>query len=190
VLLPSREPELGDDPTQLYRLVDTVEAVLRRAQEEIEQATQALNQVQGVLIEQHNATEQEKIALQAKFNEEKEQMKLGKEQLLMEQLEVKEVVSRALCSVKVLEIKAEDRVTHQVEHLTKSIQQLHQRITDLELCTVPETSQDIRDQREAIAWSAVERIKVLAMECKQLSNFSAQTYEKLTKNSESQELES
>jgi hypothetical protein len=35
-------------------------------------------------------------------------MQQGKEQLLAEQLEVKEVVSRALRSMTVLEIKAED----------------------------------------------------------------------------------
>jgi hypothetical protein len=50
--LPSGEPELGDEPAQLHRLAETVEARLRRAQEETEQATQALTQVQGVLVEQ------------------------------------------------------------------------------------------------------------------------------------------
>jgi FtsZ-binding cell division protein ZapB len=53
-----------------------------------------------------------------------------------------------------------------------------------------ETPQDVRDQREATAQSAVERIKALAMECKKLSNRSAQTYEKLTENPELQALES
>lgn len=38
-------PELGDGPTQLHRIADTVEACLRRAQEETTQATQALAQV-------------------------------------------------------------------------------------------------------------------------------------------------
>jgi hypothetical protein len=46
VPLPSGEPELGDEPSQLHRLANAVEARLRRAQEEIEQATQALKQVQ------------------------------------------------------------------------------------------------------------------------------------------------
>jgi archaellum component FlaC len=36
----------------------------------------------------------------------------------------------------------------------------------------------------------VERIKVLDMECKQLSDHSAQTYEKLTQNLELKELDS
>jgi hypothetical protein len=102
--------------------------------------------------------------------------------LLAEQLKVKESVSRALRSVTVLEIKAEDRVMQQVEQFTEAIPQLRQHIVDLELCIVPETPQDVRDQREVIVQSTVERIKALAMECKQLSNRSAQTYEQLTEN--------
>ena len=57
------------------------------------------------------------------------------------------------------------------------IQQLQQRISDLELRTVPETPQDVRDQREATTWSAIERLKALTLECKQLTDRSAQTYE-------------
>jgi phage shock protein A len=55
---------------------------------------------------------------------------------------------------------------------------------------VPETPQDVRDQREATARSAVERIKSLAMECKKLTDRSAQTYEQLTENPELKALES
>jgi hypothetical protein len=66
VPLPSGEQELGDEPAQLHRLADASEARLRRAQEEIEQATQALKQVQGVLVEQCRVAEQEKISLQDK----------------------------------------------------------------------------------------------------------------------------
>jgi uncharacterized protein involved in exopolysaccharide biosynthesis len=65
-----------------------------------------------------------------------------------------------------LEPKEEDRVEHQVVQLVEAIQQLQQRITDLELRAVPTTPQDVRDQREATAQSIVERIKALAMECK------------------------
>jgi hypothetical protein len=57
VPLPLGTPEPGDEPTQLHRLTDTVEAHLRRAQEETTQATQALVQVQGVLVEQRQAVE-------------------------------------------------------------------------------------------------------------------------------------
>jgi hypothetical protein len=70
------------------------------------------------------------------------------------------------------------------------IQQLQQRITDLELCAVPETPQDVRDQREATARSTVERLKALTLECKHLTDRNAQTYEKLTENQELEALES
>jgi FtsZ-binding cell division protein ZapB len=48
----------------------------------------------------------------------------------------------------------------------------------------------VRDQREATAQSAIDRIKALTMECKQLSDRSAQTYEQLTKDPELKALES
>jgi FtsZ-binding cell division protein ZapB len=73
----------------------------------------------------------------------------------------------------VVEIKAEDRVTHQVEQLVEDIQQLQQCIEDLELCTVPKTPQEVTDKREATVRSAVERLKTLTMECKELINHSA-----------------
>jgi hypothetical protein len=110
--------------------------------------------------------------------------------LLTEQLEVKELVNRALCSVTVIEVQAEERVPQQVAQLEEVIQKLQQCIADLELRAVPETPQEIRDQREATAHSAVDRLKSLALECKQLSNQSAQTYENLTENPELQVLES
>jgi len=99
---------LGDDSTKLHRLANTVEARLRQAQEETEKATQDLTQVRGVLIEKHSVVEQEKISLQSNFDEEKSQLQQEKEQLLMEQLEVTEVVNRALHSMTILEIKTED----------------------------------------------------------------------------------
>jgi hypothetical protein len=117
-------------------------------------------------------------------------MQQEKEQLLAGQLKVKEAVNRALFSVTGLEPQAEDQVEHQVEQLAEAIQQLQQRITDLELCTVPNTPQDVRDQREVTARSTIERIKAFSMECKQLSDHSAQTYEKLTKNVELKALDS
>jgi hypothetical protein len=55
---------------------------------------------------------------------------------------------------------------------------------------VLETPQDVRDQREATARSVVERIKSLAMECKKLTDHSAQTYEQLIENQELKALES
>jgi hypothetical protein len=60
-----------------------------------------------------------------------------------------------------------------VEQLAEAIQQLQQHITDLDLRTVPETSQDVRDQREATVQIPLERIKSLTMECKQLTYHSS-----------------
>jgi hypothetical protein len=57
--------------------------------------------------------------------------------LLAEQVGVKEAVSRALHSMTGLEKKEEDPVEHQVAQLVEAIQQLQQRITYLELQTVP-----------------------------------------------------
>jgi chromosome segregation ATPase len=96
---PSEEPELGDEPAQVRRLANATKARLHRAQEEIEQATQALKQVQEVIIEQRRVVKQEKVSLQTKFEEAKAQIQQEKEQFLTEQLEVKEVVNIALHSV-------------------------------------------------------------------------------------------
>jgi hypothetical protein len=81
---PSKAPELGDEPAQLCRLADATEARLRHAQEETEQATEALKQVQKVVIEQRRVAQQEKASLQTKFEEEKAQIQQEKEQLLTE----------------------------------------------------------------------------------------------------------
>ena len=139
-------------------------------------------QVQGVLVEQCSAAEQEKLALQAKFDEANAQLQLEKEQLLAEQLKVKEVVNRALRSVTVLELNKEDQVPQQVNQLAETIQQLQQCIADFELRTIHETPQEVKDQREVTSRSAVERLKALTLECKQLTDCSAQTYEQLTEN--------
>jgi hypothetical protein len=110
--------------------------------------------------------------------------------LLTEKLEVKEAVNRELRSVTVIEVKEEDQVMKQVAQLEEVIQQLQQHITDLELRTVPETPQEVKDQREATSRSTVERLKALTLECKKFIDRSAQTYEKLTENPELQALES
>jgi hypothetical protein len=60
----------------------------------------------------------------------------------------------------------------------------------LELHIVLETPEDVRDQREEIAWSAVERLKALTLECKKITDCSAQTYEQITENSKLKALES
>jgi hypothetical protein len=110
-----------------------------------------LKQVQGNIIKQCRIIEQEKIFLQDKFEGEKAHMQQEKENLLPEQLEVKEAVNRALHSMIGLELQCEDRVMHQVEKIAEALQQLQQQITYLELHIVPSTPQDVREQREEIA---------------------------------------
>jgi hypothetical protein len=48
----------------------------------------------------------------------------------------------------------------------------------------------VRDQREATAWSSVEKIKELAVEFKEISSRTAQNYERLTEDPELKILES
>jgi len=55
----------------------------------------------------------------------------------------------------VIEVKFEERVPQQVEQLEEVIQQLQQRIVDMELRTVPETPQEVRYLREATNRSVV-----------------------------------
>jgi hypothetical protein len=69
-----------------------------------------LIQVQGVLVEQRSVVEKEKSDLQAKWNDEKAQLQQGKEQLLAEQLEVKEAINRALRSMTVIEVQTKERI--------------------------------------------------------------------------------
>ena len=61
---------------------------------------------------------------------------------------------------------------------------------ELELHTIPQTPQEMRDQQELNAQSAVKRIKTLVVECKQLSSRSTQSYEQLSKDPELNKLES
>jgi hypothetical protein len=124
-----------------------------------------------------------------KWEEEKVQLQQSKDQLLAEKLEVHERVHKALHFVMVIEVKIEERVPQQVAQLEEVIQQLQQCIADMELHTMPETPQEVRDLREATAHSTVDRLKTLALECKQLSARSTQTYENLTENLELQTLE-
>jgi uncharacterized protein YaaN involved in tellurite resistance len=84
--------------------------------------------------------------------------------LLAEQLEVRERVHSALRSVTFIEVKTEEQIPQQVAQLEEVIQQLQQRITDLELRIVPKTPQEIRYLREEIAHSVVGRMKSITLE--------------------------
>jgi hypothetical protein len=128
--------------------------------------------------------------MQEKFDEEKSQLHKEKEELLAEQLAIKEKVNIALRSVTIVEVQTEEQVPQQVAQLEGVIQKLQQWVTDLELRVVPETPQEIRDQREITSHNTVDRLKSLALECKKLSNQSTQTYENLIENPELQMLES
>jgi hypothetical protein len=79
-------------------------------QEEIVQATHALAQVQGVLVEKHSTIEWDKLSFQENFDEEKSQIQKEKEQFLTGQLEVKEMVNRELRFVTVVEVKSKEKI--------------------------------------------------------------------------------
>jgi hypothetical protein len=60
----------------------------------------------------------------------------------------------------------EHPVEIQVGKHAEAIQQLQQRIAELELQAMPRTPQEVQDKREETTRSAVQRIKALALECK------------------------
>jgi hypothetical protein len=94
----------------------------------------------------HRATKKEKDAILAKFEEDKAKIHKEKEQLLTKKIEIEEVVNREFHSVTGLEQKAEEPIEHQVMKLTEVIQQLQQRVVELELQDIPSTPQEERDQ--------------------------------------------
>jgi hypothetical protein len=106
-----------------------------------------LAQAQKGMLEQRSNAEQEKLSLQAKWDKEKATLQKDREQLLAEQLEVQEQVQREIWFVTIIEVQIEERVPKHVAQLEGVIQQLQQCIADLELCTMPETPQEIRDLR-------------------------------------------
>jgi galactokinase len=113
--------EVGDEPTQLCRLADLTEAHLRRVQEEIEQATEALKQAKEEAIEQRRVVQQEKYDLQEKFAKDRVQVQKEKEQLLTEKMGVKEAVNITLFSLSSLAQIEEDIVESQVGKIVESI---------------------------------------------------------------------
>jgi hypothetical protein len=84
----------------------------------------------------------------------------------------------------------EHLVESQVGKLVEAIQKLQQRVAELELQAMSRTLQEVRDQREETAQSTFDRIKALALEFKQLSSRSMQTYECLAEDPELRTLES
>jgi hypothetical protein len=76
--------ELGDEPTQLCRLLDATESLLCRVQEEKEQATEALKQEKEEALDQLRVAQQEKDDIRMKFIGDKENMQKEKDELLAE----------------------------------------------------------------------------------------------------------
>jgi hypothetical protein len=96
-------------------------------------------------LEQHRVVKQERENLQVKFAQDREQIQNENEQLLTEQMGVKEAVTRELCFVPGLAHIEEDIVENQLENLAEDIQQLQERVVELELQAVPSTLQEVRD---------------------------------------------
>jgi uncharacterized protein with HEPN domain len=96
----------------------------------------------------------------------------------------KELVTKELLSVLSLTQIEEYTMESQVEKLVEASHQLQARVEELELQAMPRTPHEVQDQREETTWRLVERIKELALECKQLSSRSAQTYEHLIEDLE------
>jgi hypothetical protein len=57
----------------------------------------------------------------------------------------------------------EETAKSQVGKLVEAIQQLQERVAELELQEVSSTPQEVQDQRQETARSTVERIKALAL---------------------------
>ena len=60
------------------------------------------------MLEQRSNTKQENLALQAKWEEEKETLQQDREQLLAEKLEVQERVHKELHSMTIIEVQIEE----------------------------------------------------------------------------------
>jgi hypothetical protein len=119
------------------------------------------------------------------------QIQQEKEKLLMEQVGVKEEVNRALHSMTGLGAEGgrTSRTPSSTAHRNHPAASAENHRSGAKN-SAQYSVQDVQDQREATARGTVERIKGLTMECKQLSDRSAQTYEKLTEDPELKALES
>ena len=77
--------------------------------------------------------QQEKNALQEKFEEDRVKIQEEKEKLLAKKIGIEEEVNREFLSVTNLEQKAEEPIDFQVMKLAEVIQQLQQRVVELDL---------------------------------------------------------
>jgi len=97
---------LGDEPSQLRRLSDVIEARLQKIQEEKDKATEALKQEKEEVLEQLRVVwyyvttyENEKDEFRAMLEEDKAKIQREKYQLLADQTAVKEAMNKTLRSV-------------------------------------------------------------------------------------------
>jgi hypothetical protein len=80
------------------------------------------------------------------LEEDRVKIQKEKEQLLAKQIRIEEAVNRAFFSLTVLEQKSEEPLERQVLKLVEVIQQIQQRVIELDLQTIPSTPQEERDQ--------------------------------------------
>ena len=66
--------------------------------------------------------------------------------MLAKKIGIEEIVNKEFRSVTGLEKKAEEPIECQVMKLAEVIQQLQQRVVELELQTIPQTPQEVCDQ--------------------------------------------
>ena len=144
--MPEGTPKVGDESVQLHRIVDLVKVHLQKAEEVTTQATQSLKHAHEEIIEQRQAAQQEKEAIQENFDKELTKIQKEKEQLLAKQIGIEEAVNKSFCSMNGLEQKAEEPIERQVMKLAKVIQQLQQRVVELELQAISSTPQKEHDQ--------------------------------------------
>jgi hypothetical protein len=129
----------------LRRLAYATEVQLHQAQEEKEQAIKALKKENEKALEKLRVMQQEKDYIRAKFEEDKEKIQKEKDQLLIEHIGVREVVTRQLLSMMGLAQMEEETIKIQVRKLVEAIQQLQERVEKLELQVVPSTLQEVWD---------------------------------------------
>ena len=137
--MPEGTTEAGDESVQLHKIANIVEVRLWKVEEVIPQATQDLKKAQEEIIEQLRATQQDKEAIQEKFDRDREKIQKEKEQLLAKQIGIEEAVNREFHSATGLEQKDEEPLDCQVMKFVEVIQQLQQRVMDLELQIIPST---------------------------------------------------
>ena len=81
-----------------------------------------------------------------KFDEDREKIQKEKEKLLVKKVRIEEAINRAFRSVTGLEQNVKEPLYRQVIKLVEVIQQIQQRVVDLELQIIPSTPQEKRDQ--------------------------------------------